>query len=115
MTELKVLIRETFRPVDSRRSSTISIDKVATLNHEILDHPMKLASFVALRSTKVVFRLACAILTKILCGSWYNVGEQLHFDTPQRLTAESHVEEDDWIWLSGHFDAPFCVYICWSG
>lgn len=42
------------------------------------DHTVKLASFVALRSTTGVFRLACAELSKVLSRLGGDIGEELH-------------------------------------
>lgn len=45
--ELEVLI---FKgpPVDAEDASSISLDKIASLDHEVLDHPVKLSHFEAL-------------------------------------------------------------------
>lgn len=113
MAKLKVLVRETLRTVDCCGTGTITVNEVAALDHEVLDDTVKLASFIALRSSKMILRFAGAVLPKILCSSWYDVGEQFHFDTPERFAAECNVKEDNWIWLSGHLDIS-SGSLCWS-
>ena len=46
---------------------------------------MKFAAFVALRPSLGIFVLACAILAKILCRLWSDVGKELHLDSTQWL------------------------------
>lgn len=102
MLQLKVLIRKALRAVNACRAGTISVQEVATLAHEVLDHTMEPAALVALRPPEVVLGLACAILAEVLCGAWDHVGKEFHFDTAEWLAAESDIEEDDWVWFGCH-------------
>jgi hypothetical protein len=52
---LEILICESFRPVNTRAPSSIPIDEISSLTHEILDDSMKFTPFVALRSSEMVF------------------------------------------------------------
>lgn len=48
-------------------------------------HPVELGPFVALGSALRVLRLARTELAEVLRSSRRDVGEELHFDTAQRL------------------------------
>lgn len=107
MLDGKIFIGEFGRPVDGARPRAVSLDKVASLDHEILDlgrsaavlvfdmdsrrwvtsgpcmptyHAMELAVLVALRPPLCVLALARAELPEILCCAWRDVGEELHLD-----------------------------------
>lgn len=96
MAQIEVFIGKLVRAIDSTRSSTITIDEVTTLDHEIFNlrqvsfrvhlagfgtyHSMELAAFVALRLSLGIFGLAGAELAEILCCSRGDICKQFHFD-----------------------------------
>ena len=102
MTTLQILIRKPFRAIDCRSTGAISVDEVATLDHEVLDDAVEFAPFVALRLSSMILVFSRAKLSEVLGGAWDSVGEELHLDPSERFAAQSDVEEDDWIWLSRH-------------
>ena len=106
MAKLKILVCKTFRSVDSRGPSTISVDKVSSLNHELLNDAMELATFVALRSSALVFRFSSAVLTEVLGSTRDDIREELHLDSTKWLAAECYIKEDHRVGLSSH---PGCV------
>ena len=83
------------RPIDARAPRAIAVDKIPSLDHEVLDHAVELAALVALRAAQVVLGLAGAELAEVLGGARDGVGVQLHFDAAEGLAAEGEVEEDD--------------------
>lgn len=58
---------------------------------------MELAAFVTLRPTLRVFAFSGTELAKVLGGPGDGICKKLHLDTTKRFSAESDVEEDDWI------------------
>jgi len=89
MGQLKVLILES-GAVDRFSTSAIVIGKVASLTHEIGDHPVEAATLVAktlLPGTKgaEVFR-----------SLGNNILPQLHHDAAHGLVVRGHVEENAW-------------------
>ena len=102
MAHPKVLISKALRPIDTRGASAITVDEIASLNHEVFNHTMELASFVALCTAEVVSDLSGAVLTKVLGRAWDDVCKDFHFDTAQGFTTEGNVEEDDWVGWSCH-------------
>lgn len=101
MCQSKVFISKLGSAVNSTRSSSIAIDEISALNHEIFDlhmlvrcrwpgsvgtyHSMELTSLVALRLSLGVLALTGAELTEILCCSRGDIGEQFHFHPAQGL------------------------------
>ena len=67
MLQFKTLVLETLRSIDTRAARSISIQKVTTLNHEVLDHPVEPTALVALRPSEMVLGLASAVLAKVFC------------------------------------------------
>ena len=63
---------------------------------------MELAAFVPLRTTEVVFRLACTELAEVFCCTRYDICEELHLDSAERLTTDCDIEEDDLVRFSRH-------------
>lgn len=55
---------------------------------------MEFASLIALRVSKMILRLASAILTEVFGSLWHNILEELHLDPTQGLAAQSDVEEN---------------------
>lgn len=102
MLQLEVLVCEASRTVYACITSTISVDEVASLDHEVLDHSVDSTAFVSLRFAKMVPGLACAVYSKVLGGARYDVCEELYLDAAQRLAAECHVEEHDWVRFGCH-------------
>ena len=100
--QLKILIRKVLRSIDTRTPRAIPIQKVAALNHKLLDHAMEFAVLVALWPAEMALGFACAELAEVFGGARNDVCEQLYFDASQRLAAQGGVEEDDWVCLSGH-------------
>lgn len=94
MHKLKILIRKSLRAIDTRAPRTISVQKITTLDHKLLDYAVELRAFVPLRPAQMVLRLACAELAEVLGGSGDGVGEEFHFDPAKWFAAECHVEED---------------------
>jgi len=81
----EVLIRKFLGAVDCPGAGAVAIDEVTTLDHEVLDHAMKLASFVALWLTAIVLCFSSAKLAKVLGSLWYNIFVQFHLNPPQFL------------------------------
>ncbi len=102
MDQLEILVREALRTIDAGRSSSIPIEKVTTLDHEVLDHSMEAAVLVSLRPSLRAFGFAGTELPEVLGCPWNYVREELHLDSSQWLAAERHVKEDDGIRLTSH-------------
>jgi hypothetical protein len=86
MPKLKTLIRKTLRSIDTRRPCAIPIQKIPTLYHKLLNHTMEATTFVALRTAKVVFRLASAELAEVFGSFGDNVFEKLKGYAAERFT-----------------------------
>jgi hypothetical protein len=95
------LVLELPRPIDRGTASSIAINEISSLDHEVFDDSVEFAAFVALRAAQVVFRLARAELAEVLGGARDGVGVELHFDAAQGFAAEGDVEEDDGV-FGGH-------------
>lgn len=98
------LILELPRPINRRTPRPIAINKIPSLDHEILDHAVELRALVALRAAEVVLRLAGAELAEVFGGARDGVGVEEHFDAAEGFAAEGEVEEDDGVFCGGgHF------------
>ena len=110
------LILKLPRPIDRRTPRAIPINKISSLNHEILDHAVELRALVALRAAEVVFRLAGAELAEVLGGARDGVGVEEHFDAAEGFAAEGEVEEDDGVFGGGgHFWCEAVVLLGFGG
>lgn len=103
--EGKVLIGKFIGAVDGLRACAIAEDEISTLDHEVFDHSMELATFVAKRSSLGILRFTGAELTHVLCRFRRDVLEQLHFDTSKWFSSKSDVEEYDRVrfWSVCHY------------
>jgi len=91
--QLKILISKRGPGVDGHAPSAISIHKVTPLDHEILDHPVELGSFVSKRHT-VLLILSSAELSEVLSSLGRGVGIQLHQDPSNLRRSYRHLKED---------------------
>ena len=80
MPHIEILVRETLRAIDTCTSRPVSVEEIATLNHEVLDHSMESAAFIALRLAQMILRLARAELSEVLGCARDDVCENFHFD-----------------------------------
>lgn len=65
MFQLEVFVREVACAIDASASSPIAIDKVSSLNHEVLDDTMNSAVLVPLWSAGRVLGLASTELSEV--------------------------------------------------
>lgn len=96
---LSVLENEVFIPkslgsVNASASSTVAVDEVSSLNHEVADDSVEFASFVALALTSTVLRLTSTELAEVLRGARHNILVEFKGDSAKRLTSEGNVKED---------------------
>jgi len=101
--------------IDRNASTAISLDKITSLNHEILNNPVKMAAFIANRNARFpVF--PCAELPKVFSCPGNNIGEELHLNSSRWNGAYRYIEEDDgilWVWrLLVPFYHPCCCSTC---
>lgn len=89
MSELKVLIVES-GTINGFTTSAIVVSEIATLAHEIRDHPVETATLVA----KTL--LSGAESTEVLCRLRDNILPQLHHDATHGLVVRGHVEVNAW-------------------
>ncbi|KAH0509818.1 hypothetical protein LTLLF_156720 [Microtus ochrogaster] len=82
--------------VNASDSSTISINKIYTLNHEILYDPMEGASFVPNWNT-IFPKLSSAELPKALRRLRHHVCKQLDLHATNFLATKADIKEDHWI------------------
>uniref|UniRef100_A0A8C2MK61 Predicted gene, 17728 n=1 Tax=Cricetulus griseus TaxID=10029 RepID=A0A8C2MK61_CRIGR len=82
--------------VNASNSSTISINKISTLNHEILYDPMEGSSFVSYWNT-IFSELSSAELPEVLCRLRHHVCKQLDLHETNLLAANADIKEDHWI------------------
>lgn len=85
MLQREVLIGELGGSIDGTASRSISVDKIAALDHEILDYTVKLAPLVALRPSLGVLALPGAELANVLCRPRGDIGKKLYLDSTERL------------------------------
>lgn len=134
MLDLKVFIWKFDASIDAGYTGSITLDKITTLNHEVLDYSMEFAAFVALWDS-VDFELAAAKLSKVLCRFGGDVGEQLERYPSNVRGSDLDIEEANWIvWVSqfGHqlivaqgsdlgqslgngHDLLLCIKLIWPG
>lgn len=91
MSKLKIFICER-PPVDTGNSSTISINKISTLNHEIFYDPVEGAPLVSYRNP-IFSEFSCAELPKILRRLRHNVCKELNLHTTNLLAANADIKE----------------------
>jgi len=89
MSKLKVLVLEP-GAINRFTTSTVVIGEIATLAHEVRDHPVETATLVA----KTL--LSGAESAKILRRLRDNILPQLHHDATHGLVVRGHVEENAW-------------------
>mmetsp|Transcript_5974 Transcript_5974/g.9974 ORF Transcript_5974/g.9974 Transcript_5974/m.9974 type:complete len:299 (-) Transcript_5974:802-1698(-) len=81
--------------VDRFAACTISICKVTTLNHKVLDDTMESATLVMQGLAHgTLALLASTERSKVLCRFWNNIGIQSHDDTSHVLVALFDVKEN---------------------
>jgi hypothetical protein len=99
--QLEVLVGEAARAVDGGRPGPVAVEKVAALDHEVLDlapselvdgstpssayHTMELGALVSDRAAVGPARLARAELPEVLGRPGHDVLEELHLDAAERL------------------------------
>ena len=76
----------------------IAIQKVSTLNHEVLNDPVELAIFISLRSYSK-FHLTCAKLPEILASLWNDIFKQFKVDPTGVQVSNLYIKKDNWILL----------------
>jgi len=80
--------------VDRNDAGAITVQKITSLNHEILDDAVEGGALVAYR-LPLLLHLSSAELPEVLCSLWANVGEKLELYAAHRLAAIAHVEKHD--------------------
>ena len=91
--KLKVLVLEGASPaVDGEDARPVIVDKVAALDHEVLDDPMKGGSLESLGDA-VLFELARAELAVVFRRLGAHVGEQLQKNPSDGRVAHRDIEE----------------------
>uniref|UniRef100_A0A8C0ZRU3 Uncharacterized protein n=1 Tax=Castor canadensis TaxID=51338 RepID=A0A8C0ZRU3_CASCN len=86
MSKFKIFICK-WPPINTGNSSTISINKISTLNHEILYDPVESAPFVSYWDP--IFSLP-----KVLGGFRHDVCKQFDLHASNFLTANANVKEN---------------------
>ena len=95
VSKFKIFIRK-WTPVNTGDSSAIAINKISTLNHEILYDPVEGASFVSYRNA-IFSELSGAELPKVLCRLRHHDCKELDLHATNFLAANADIEEDHWI------------------
>lgn len=67
MSQLEVLILE-FRSIDTQRTSSIGVEEISTLNHEMRNHSVKHCALVPYRLS-ILFMFSSCKLSEVLCRS----------------------------------------------
>jgi hypothetical protein len=102
MGKSEIFIGEFRGAVDRTGSSSVAIDEISTLDHEIFDlsdlvwcledksfntyYSVEFTSLVALGLSLGGFAFTCAKLTEILCCSRSDICKQFNFHTPKGFT-----------------------------
>jgi len=82
--------------IDGIRASTITFQKITTLDHKIFDHAMECTLLVADRSLSLTM-LARTELSKVFGGIRAFIGKQFHYDSASVVSTNCHVEKRNWI------------------
>merc|ERR1719188_1873876 len=95
-TRLVVLENKVFvwksLPEDTQAARTVSLHKIAALDHEVLNDAMERAVLVPDRHL-VELELPGAQLPEVLRGLRHDVAEELHLDATNRMAPDRDVEE----------------------
>lgn len=95
--QLEVLIIK-LSTVDGFTTSTISSGEVTTLEHELRDHSVEVATLVVQRLalfTNALFSSAQS--SEVFSSSWDNVSKELEGDSACWLIVDGDIEEDGWV------------------
>lgn len=81
--------------VDGLATSTVTVSEVTTLDHELLNDPMKDGTLVVKRLSFLSYALlTSAEASEVLGSLWHEIRVQLHDNPTSRPAADLDVEED---------------------
>lgn len=86
VVEVECFCIKVFVTIESLTSSAVSLSEIASLDHEVFNDPVELASFVAL--TFWFF----SKFFEILCGFWNSFSKQTDYNAPNIFVTYSDVE-----------------------
>jgi len=96
MLRLEVLISK-LCSIDRLSTSTITLGKVASLEHEIRDHTVENRTLVVQRLSRLSNSLlSSAQSSKILSSLWNDVCIKFEHDPSSRSAISSNIKEDAW-------------------